>query len=436
MYKISQAAIFIASTSLLICSTLTAGQRWDYLDLSYTFDGELATNSTDPEYKGPTLDASTSLNSNLFFLRGQSTSYASDDEFGIIPNSDSTFVDWTSIGPGMHHSNRIGQMNLDLWGQVTMNRAVFASTATKGMGAALGARFHIAPNFETSLSYRQAKADRNYNGGKIIFNPSLWTLETLYFLTPSSAVRFAYSNGRADIEGGTLELKPESIDINEMQIGYRHIFGMHEKPDHETPKHLTFNFIQMDYIFNGGISIQTRTITRKLDVSRGLAIKGAFEISRTFFFGGEILTFDYDGALIPNQNNVFSINDMSFFGPGAYFRLTDSAQIYAQIGLQKVHYIYVPLEGYGVKAGAKAKIGSAELHAWYQYGKTDGKIDGLTMTLKPNLYGAEIAIEFAPKMPELVIGYTDGKFEGDIGTPLQPLTMSQRTTSLGVRFRY
>lgn len=429
--------IAIAALTLSFPQILLAGQSWDYVELSYTFDGELDTDATkELDYKGFTLDVSSSFNSGAFFLRGQSTSYTTSDEELLLPDTDITVVDWTSIGPGIHHTSKVGGMDLDLWGQFTLNRAAFIAVATKGAGAALGARLNVTPEFETSLSYRFASTDRQYSGTRTVFSPSVWTLEALYHLTPSSALRLAYSDGSADIEGGPLSFMHESIDISEVQLGYRYVFGTQGKSKREDPKPLSFNFVQLDYAFSGDTSIKTGNQKQDFDLSRGFAVKGAFEFCDMFYFGGEVLTFDYDGSVGGPDEDIFTVNDMSFFGPGAYLGITENLQAYAQIGLQKVHYLYVPLEGYGAKIGAKAKIGPAELNAWYQYGDTDGEVNTQTLTLEPTLYGLEVAVELAPKMPELVLGYMDGKFEGDLENTTTTLDMKPSTTSLGVRFRY
>jgi hypothetical protein len=415
---------------------LFADNRWDYVELSYTFDGELDTDVSKLDYKGSTLDVSSSFNSDAFFLRGQATSFSSSDETLLLPDTDITIADWTSIGPGIHHTSQIGGMDLDIWGQFTLNRAAFIAVATKGVGAALGARLNVTPDFETSLSYRHATTDRSYSGVRTVFNPSVWTLEALYHLNPSSALRLAYSDGSADIEGGPLTFASESIDINEVQLGYRYVFGAQGKSAREEPKPLSFNFVQLDYVFSGDTSIETGNQKQDFDLSRGFAVKGAFEFCHMFYFGGEVLTFDYDGSVGGPDEDIYTVNDMSFFGPGAYVGITENIQAYAQIGLQTVHYIYVPLEGFGAKVGARAKIGPTELNAWYQYGDTDGDVNNQTLMLEPTLYGVELALEFAPKMPELVIGYMDGKLEGDVEDTTTTLDIDPSHASLGVRFRY
>lgn len=426
----------IAVITLPFSQTALASAQWDYLELGYTFDGELDVGEETLDYKGYNIDASTSFNSDAFFFRGQATSYATTSEDVLIADTDITVTDWLSIGPGLHHTSQVGGMDLDIWGQFTLNRAAFIAVATKGVGAAVGARLNITPKIETSLSYRFANTERRYNNGNTSFDPSLWTLEALYHVTPSSAIRLAYSDGTADVEGSPLTLDPTKIDISEVQLGYRYVFGAAGKAAREEPKPLSFNFVQFEYVFGGDAALESGNTKLDFDVLRGYSVKGAFEFCHMFYFGGEVLNVDYEGSVGGPDEEIFSVSDMAFFGPGAHIGVDGVVQAYAQIGLQRTHYLYVPLDGYGIKLGAKAKAGIMEFNLWYQQGDTDGEISNETLTLKPKLYGAEVAVEFSPNAPELVLGYMSGKLEGDLDDGITTIDIEPDNTSIGFRQRF
>ncbi len=444
MNKRLSLSIAIAVGCIANPTIANAASSWDYLDLGYSFSGEFEVDEpgADPvDYKGYTIDTATSFNSDMFFLRGMSNSTISDGDDVGVDETDISVAEWTSVGPGLHFPVAVGGMGLDLWAQLTLNQAVVVASSVSGHGGALGARLSVSPQFETSLSYSFSSMDGDTNGDQSHFDPSLITLEGLYFISPAHAIRLGYTTGDADVEGSVLGFPDTRVDLTEFQLGYRHIFGADTGAagNKQPPAPLSFNFVQFGYVFAGDSTIKGNGGTVDFDIASGFEIRGAFEIGDIAYFGAEFIRLGAkaDGVApgIGVDGDDISITDSMAFGPGVHLPLAEIATLYAQAGLNRKHYAYAPLDGYFGRIGVRARASMVEANIWYQKGKVEGELFGDTLELDGATYGADLALEFAPGAPELVLSYSSA--DDDLLYPsLDDGSVEVTRTSIGMRQRF
>ena len=429
------AAIAVATTTL---SGIThAAASWDYAEADIILNGKYDPDGGDSvDFDGYAFDASTSFNSEMFFLRGRSNSVKTNDR-NLSANNDLTLGEWTSIGPGFHFPTAVGGMGLDLWAQLTLDQGVLLATAVDGIGGSVGARLNITPSFEAALSYQMSSMDGSIGGVDTSLEPNTYTLEGLYYVTPSSAIRLGYTTGSADLDGSLSGFNKNSMDLSEIQFGFRHVFDAEKAGNNRSkPDPLSFNYFQLTYIFSGDSSIKATSTDYQFDAQRGYGIDAGFEVGDILYFAGNTTRIAYedkDGGLALPGDNI-SVSDSYFFGPGAHFALTDNLEVYGQAGMDRMHFLYVPLDGYGIKVGGRVRLGMAEVNLHYLKGKVDGEYNNETLKYDGDQYGADVALEFSPDYPELVVSYTDGSY--DLKYPNAKGNVDFKQTAIGMRQRF
>lgn len=199
----------------------------------------------------------------------------------------------------------------------------------------------------------------------------------------------------------------------------------------ETP---SFNFVQFDYIVSGDASADLGGGTGTVDVNQGYGLQGAFEIGELAFVTGRSIDLNYDdkdGDIFgPSDSIVFT--DMTFVGAGVHVPVADIAEIYGALGFARPTVAFYAGEGFGVEVGARANVGMAEVGLWYQTAKTSNKASGEDLDIDPSILGLDVAFNFSPDAPQLVLGYMDGKntLKGDTGPDLD---VDFKNFSIGVR---
>lgn len=201
---------------------------------------------------------------------------------------------------------------------------------------------------------------------------------------------------------------------------------------------LSFNYVGFDYIVGGETTFDISSgASESFDLTRGYSIKGAFEMGDIFFVTGETLNLDYDDSddalgVIAGSDAV-ALNDYTFIGAGAHMPVGDMAEIYGALGLIRPMFLNIAGDGFGVKLGGRVAAGMTEIDLWYQVGQADMDIDGDSVDNDPSMFGLDVAINFAPDAPQLVLGYADGEFAVDTNGAGLDVDMDFDHFSIGVR---
>jgi len=181
---------------------------------------------------------------------------------------------------------------------------------------------------------------------------------------------------------------------------------------------LSFNYIGFDYVVAGDTTFDSSGGgSVELDLTRGYGIKGAFEVGDIFFVTGETLQLDYDdsddalGVIAGSE--AIALNDYTFIGGGAHMPVGDMVEVYGAVGLIRPMFLNFAADGFGVKLGGRVAAGMTEIDLWYQVGQAELDIDGNDVDNDPSMFGLDVAINFAPDAPQLVLGYVDGEFAID-----------------------
>lgn len=201
---------------------------------------------------------------------------------------------------------------------------------------------------------------------------------------------------------------------------------------------LSFNYIGFDYVISGDTTFDVSTgASESFDLTRGYGIKGAFEIGDIFFVTGEVLNLDYDdedNALgVVAGSKAIALNDYTFIGAGAHMPVGDMVEVYGALGLIRPMFLNIAADGFGVKLGGRVAAGMTEIDLWYQVGQAEMDINGNTADNDPSMFGLDVAINFAPDAPQLVLGYADGKFAVDTDGAGLDVDMDFDHFSIGVR---
>ncbi|MCG8394500.1 MAG: porin family protein [Pseudomonadales bacterium] len=197
----------------------------------------------------------------------------------------------------------------------------------------------------------------------------------------------------------------------------------------------SFNYVQFDYVISGDTEVDPDGVpSETLDLQRGLGIQGAFEIGDYVMVMGRHMALDYEdetGITIGSVDNA-AVNDMTFIGVGAHMPLADMLDIYGAVGFSRPTFVSVAGEGYGLEIGARANFEMVTASLWYNMGRTDTKAGTDTIDIDPELLGLDVAIEFAPEAPQLVLGYVDATNELELG-PTTKADINYDHFSIGVR---
>lgn len=202
---------------------------------------------------------------------------------------------------------------------------------------------------------------------------------------------------------------------------------------------LSFNYVEFDYVVTGDttFSVSGGGGSINFDLTRGYAIKAAFELGDLFFVTGETLQLDYDdsdndlGLLAGSDADA--LNDYTFIGAGVHMPIGDIVEVYGALGLIRPTFLNFAGNGFGVKLGGRVSAGMAEIDLWYQVGQAEMDLDGNSVDNDPSMFGLDVAINFAPDAPQLVLGYTDAKFAVDTGGAGLDVDMDFDHFSLGIR---
>lgn len=201
---------------------------------------------------------------------------------------------------------------------------------------------------------------------------------------------------------------------------------------------LSFNYVGFDYVVSGDTTFDVSGgASESFDLTRGYAIKGAFELGDIFFVTGETLQLDYDDSddvlgVIAGSEAV-ALNDYTFIGAGAHMPVGDMVEIYGALGLIRPMFLNLAGDGFGVKLGGRVAVGMTEIDLWYQVGQAELDIDGDNVDNDPSMFGLDVAINFAPDAPQLVLGYADGEFAVDTDGAGLDVDMDFDHFSIGVR---
>src|SRR5690606_20401802 len=99
---------------------------------------------------------------------------------------------------------------------------------------------------------------------------------------------------------------------------------------------LSFNYIGFDYVISGDTTFDISTgVSEDFDLTRGYAIKGAFELGDVFFVTGETLQLDYDDAEgmlgVISASEALALNDYTFIGAGAHMPVGEVVEVYGAV---------------------------------------------------------------------------------------------------------
>ncbi|MED5387577.1 MAG: outer membrane beta-barrel protein [Pseudomonadota bacterium] len=181
----------------------------------------------------------------------------------------------------------------------------------------------------------------------------------------------------------------------------------------------SYNYVQFDYIVSGDSEIDTGPASESLDLQQGYGIQGAFEIGDYVMVMGRHMSLDYEdeiGFIIGDVVDNSVVNDMTFIGIGGHVAVTDMLSLYGAVGFSRPTFFSIAGEGYGVEVGARANIEMVTASLWYNASNTDTDVGNDTVDIDPEMLGLDVAIEFAPDAPQLVLGYVDATNELDVGT--------------------
>lgn len=174
----------------------------------------------------------------------------------------------------------------------------------------------------------------------------------------------------------------------------------------------SFSYVEFDYVVTGDTTFHVSGGggSINLDLTRGYAIKAAFELGDLFFVTGETLQLDYDDSNnelgVVAASDAKALNDYTFIGAGAHMPAGDIVEVYGALGLIRPMFLHFSGDGFGVKLGGKVSAGMTEIDLWYQVGRAKMDIDGASVDNDPSILGLDVAINFAPDAPQLVLGYT------------------------------
>lgn len=181
----------------------------------------------------------------------------------------------------------------------------------------------------------------------------------------------------------------------------------------------SFNYVQFDYIVSGDSEIDTGPASESLDLQQGYGLQGAFEIGDYVFVMGRHMSLDYEdeiGFIVGDVVDNSIVNDMTFVGVGGHYLVADLVDIYGAVGFSRPTFFSIAGEGYGLEVGARANFEMVTASLWYHMGRTDTKVGTETIDIDPEMLGLDVAIEFAPDAPQLVLGYVDATNELEVGT--------------------
>jgi len=196
----------------------------------------------------------------------------------------------------------------------------------------------------------------------------------------------------------------------------------------------SFNYVQFDYIVSGDTEVKSAGASESFDLQQGYGLQGAFEIGDYAFVMGRHMSLDYEDdiglGLGADLDNAV-MNDMTFIGVGGHYLVADLVDLYGAVGFSRPTLLNIAGEGYGLEIGARANFGMVNAGLWYNMGRTDTKAGGDSLDIDPELLGLDVAIEFAPDAPQLVLSYVDAKHEVKIGN--DKLDAEYDHFSIGVR---
>lgn len=181
----------------------------------------------------------------------------------------------------------------------------------------------------------------------------------------------------------------------------------------------SFNYVQFDYIVSGDTEIKSGGVSESLDLQQGLGLNGAFEIGDFAFVMGRHMSLDYEddlGLSLASEIENSVVNDMTFVGVGGHYLVGDLVDLYGAVGFSRPTFLNISGEGYGLEIGARANFEMITASLWYHMGRTDTKVGNDTVDIDPEMLGLDVAIEFAPDAPQLVLGYVDATNELKIGS--------------------
>jgi hypothetical protein len=195
----------------------------------------------------------------------------------------------------------------------------------------------------------------------------------------------------------------------------------------------SFNYVQFDYVVSGDSEIKSGGVSESFDLEQGFSLQGAFEIGDYGMVLGRHMSLDYEDdlglAIAAVDNAVF--NDLTFIGVGAHFPLADMLDVYGAVGFSRPTFVSIGGQGYGLELGARANFEMITASLWYNMGRTDTKSGPDTVDIDPEVLGLDVAIEFAPDAPQLVLSYVDATHELELGTT--ELDAEYDHFSIGVR---
>jgi len=195
----------------------------------------------------------------------------------------------------------------------------------------------------------------------------------------------------------------------------------------------SFNYVQFDYVISGDSEFKSGGVSESFDLEQGFSLQGAFEIGEYGMVMGRHMSLDYEDdqgvALGSVDNAVF--NDLTFIGVGAHFPLADMLDVYGAVGFSRPTFVSIGGQGYGLELGARANFEMVTASLWYNMGRTDTKSGPDTVDIDPEVLGLDVAIEFAPDAPQLVLSYVDATHELELGTT--ELDAEYDHFSIGVR---
>ncbi|MBZ2190363.1 hypothetical protein K8B33_14735 [Alcanivorax sp. JB21] len=426
------------SARLALCTlpclygTANASMSWDYVDLARIVDGKSYALLPDERVylSGFTLDTAFSVHDQVH-LRATSRTWD-----GRAPGPGGGYVnlsnnDWHSVAVGAHLPFELAGVPMQAWGNVSLDHYSLAGITGTGVGAGAGVRAQVLDPLEVGLWYRMARTDVRL-GSTLDIEPWLAGINLLYSLSPNVALHLAMTRGDLELaQSGT----SESFRTNTTELGLRYMFDNTGRRAGEAPAPLSYNQIQIAYLFDGDLKDDSGG--PEWDLNEGFLISGMLSPLPHMFLAATFQGTNYDASSGMGLESTNPLDHL-YMGPGAYYTLTQGDlhySGYAQITYDRLTLIDgIILHGEGFRVGARAALGHLiDAHIYHGEARAREDIGGTALRLKPRTTGIELGSAPFGNGFGVTLGYEETRYRARIGGDFKLDTSHWR---IGVRQQF